>query len=230
MYGLKNSEVLAHHIMTMAGGFFGVYALLNRSLTFGSSETSNLIYLFVAGLTGDGKEFLIRIIAFSIYVGGMMFATIMSRIAKDGDIRYLSAVIDIICCVILAQIPQEIHEVIALYPMFFTTAVQWLAYTNAGGFSSATIFSTNNCRQCFSALANYLYDHDKKHLPAAVLFGGSLIFFHIGVIYSWCCMQVWGLSSIYACIPIAAAGIIAVRYDRKRKERTGTSVYIKKTA
>lgn len=216
MYGLKNTEVLAHHIMAAAGGFFGVYALLNRSLTFGSSETSNLIYLFVAGLTRDKREFAIRLLAFCIYVGGMMFATAMEKYVRNRDIRLLSLVVDAVCCVVLAQIPQDVHEVIALYPMFFATAVQWLAFTNAAGFSSSTIFSTNNCRQCFSALTRYLQEHDKKHLPAVAVFGGTLIAFHIGVIYCWICMQVWGLKSAYACLPIVALGFAAVARDRRK--------------
>ena len=40
--------------MAAVGGFFGVYALLTRGGTFGSSETSNLIYLVVSGRTGPG--------------------------------------------------------------------------------------------------------------------------------------------------------------------------------
>lgn len=45
-------ETRAHHAMAAVGGFFGVYALLTRGGTFGSSETSNLIYLVVSGLDG----------------------------------------------------------------------------------------------------------------------------------------------------------------------------------
>ena len=54
-------ETMAHHSMAVVGGFFGVYALLPRNATFGSSETSNLIYLVVAGLSGSAEALLIRI-------------------------------------------------------------------------------------------------------------------------------------------------------------------------
>ena len=54
-------ETLAHHTMALIGGFFGLYALFTRGGTFGSSETSNLIYLLVSGLTGSVEDFLIRL-------------------------------------------------------------------------------------------------------------------------------------------------------------------------
>ena len=38
------TQTAAHHAMAVVGGFFGVYALMTRSDTFGSSETSNLIF------------------------------------------------------------------------------------------------------------------------------------------------------------------------------------------
>ena len=51
-----HQETRAHHAMAAVGGFFGVYALLTRGGTFGSSETSNLIYLVVSGLGRDPRS------------------------------------------------------------------------------------------------------------------------------------------------------------------------------
>ena len=39
------TQTAAHHAMAVVGGFFGVYALMTRSDTFGSSEASHLISL-----------------------------------------------------------------------------------------------------------------------------------------------------------------------------------------
>lgn len=212
-------EIAAHHIMAAVGGFFGVYALMNRSETFGSSETTNLIYLFVAGLSGEKIDFLIRLAALLVYIGGIVFATLIARCFKDRDFRYVSIVVDVICCVILAQISAEANIVMALYPMFFATAVQWLAFTQAAGFNSSTIFSTNNVRQCFAGLTEYLCGHDRKHLSQFLLFGSTLLCFHAGVVYCWFCMKMWGIQSIYACIPLIAAGGAATVFDRREKKR-----------
>lgn len=210
-------ETIAHHAMAAVGGFFGVYALLNRSETFGSSETTNLIYLFVAGLAGERVDFLIRLVALFVYISGIVFATLIAKCFKDRDFRYVSIVIDIIACLILAQIPEDVNVVLALYPMFFATAVQWLAFTQAAGFSSSTIFSTNNVRQCFAGLTEYLCSREKKHLLRFQFFGGTLLCFHAGVVYCWLCMRQWGLFSVYACIPLILIGWIATMVDRRGK-------------
>ncbi len=211
-------ETTAHHAMAAVGGFFGVYALMNRSETFGSSETTNLIYLFVSGLTGDKVNFAIRLAAFGVYAGGIVFATLIAKCFRDKDFRYVSIAIDLISCLVLAQIPEDVNMVLALYPMFFATAVQWLAFTQAAGFSSSTIFSTNNVRQCFSGLTEYLCSHDRKYLSRFLFFGGTLLCFHAGVVYCWFCMKKWGLLSIYACIPLIILGLAATIFDRRWKK------------
>lgn len=132
-----------------------------------------MIYLFVAGLTASRQEFIIRLGAAVVYISGMIFATWISRFFKERDFRYLSVAIDIIACLILAQIPAETDSVLALYPMFFAAAIQWLAYTNASGYNSATVFSTNNTRQCFAGLTEYLCDHDPAQLARFRFFGGT---------------------------------------------------------
>ena len=76
---------------------------------------------------------------------------------KKADLHYISIGIDILACLLLAGLPEQMDPVLALYPMFFATAVQWLAFTGAAGYNSATIFSTNNLRQCFASLSEYLH-------------------------------------------------------------------------
>ena len=125
----------------------------------------------------------------------------------------LSILIDAAACLLLAQIPGDADPVLALYPMFFATAVQWLAYTQAAGFNSATIFSTNNLRQCFAGLAEYLYSREEKHLARFRFYGGTLLCFHAGVIYCWFCMKLWGVRSIYACLLPLAAGLFMTWRD-----------------
>ncbi len=207
------TQTAAHHAMALVGGFFGVYALMTRSATFGSSETSNLIYLTIDGLGASLPDFLIRLGATLCYIGGIVFATLIPKFLKKWDVRYLSILIDAAACVLLAQIPGDADPVLALYPMFFATAVQWLAYTQAADFNSATIFSTNNLRQCFAGLAEYLYSREEKHLARFRFYGGTLLCFHAGVIYCWFCMKLWGVRSIYACLLPLAAGLFMTWRD-----------------
>lgn len=124
----------------------------------------------------------------------------------------MSVLIDFAACLLLAQIPGDVNPVLALYPMFFATAVQWLSYTQAAGYNSATIFSTNNLRQCFAGLTEYLYSREEKHLARFLFYGGTLLCFHAGVVYCWFCMKLWGIKSIYACLlPLAVGFIMTLR-------------------
>lgn len=214
MNAKEKRETAAHHAMAAVGGFLGIYALFTRNETFGSSETSNLIYLTVAGLSASWGSFLIRLGGTLCYIAGIVFATLLPKYLKKMDFRYISILIDAAACLLLAQIPASVDPVLALYPMYFATAVQWVAFTQAAGFNSATIFSTNNLRQCFAALAEYVHCRDKKFLKKFRFYGGTLICFHAGVIYCWFCMKAWGIQSIYACLIPVAGGFLATLRDR----------------
>ena len=215
----EKTETLAHHTMAVVGGFLGVYALMTRNETFGSSETSNLIYLTIAGLGRSWGSFAVRLGATLCYIAGIVFATLMPKYLKHTDFRYVSLLTDSTACLILARIPAGIDPVLALYPMFFTTAVQWLAYTEAAGFASATIFSTNNLRQCFAGLAEYAHSRLEVHRKRFLFYGGTLICFHVGVFFCWCCMKRWGIQSIYACLlPIGLGAAATVLDNRTPKE------------
>lgn len=217
MYTKEQTETIAHHTVAIVGGFFGVYALLTRSETFGSSETTNLIYLTLAGLDGSFFSFFVRLGGTLCYIFGIVFATLAPKYIKKTDFRYLSIGIDVIACLMLGCIPEGVDPVLALYPMFFATSVQWLAYTQAAGYNSATIFSTNNLRQCFAALAEYLHSHDRQQLKKFQFYGGTLLCFHVGVVYCWFCMKIWGIQSIYACLLPLFGAFLATRWDIQKK-------------
>ena len=108
------------------------------------------------------------------------------------------------------------NPVLALYPMFFATAVQWLAFTGAAGYNSATIFSTNNLRQCFASLSEYLYEHKAEQKRKCIFYAGTLLCFHLGVLYCWACLRFFGVQSIYACLPLLAAPLVMMSLREER--------------
>ena len=111
------SETRAHHAMAAAGGFFGVYALLTRGGTFGSSETSNLIYLVVSGLDGTWGSVLVRLGGTACYIAGIVFAVLFRRSGNMARLRWGAMGIDLAACLLLARIPAETDPILALYPM-----------------------------------------------------------------------------------------------------------------
>lgn len=203
-------ETWGHHAMAAVGGFFGVYALLARGGTFGSSETSNLIYLVVAGLDGTWSSALVRLGGTACYIAGIVFAVLWRRRGRMALLRRLSVAVDLAACAALAWIPAETDPVLALYPMFFATAVQWVAYSQAAGYNCATIFSTNNLRQFTEGATEYLCSRDAEALRKLRFYGGTLVCFHLGVAWGWWCTGFWGIGGIWGCLPLLAVPLPAV--------------------
>lgn len=203
----ERRETAAHHIMAATGGFFGIYALLTRGGTFGSSETSNLIYLVISGLSGSAADFLIRLGATACYTAGIALAALGRHLRGGRCIRPLSLLIDCGACLLLARIPADVDPILSLYPMFFATAVQWVAFSQAAGYSPSTIFSTNNLRQCTEGLVEYLRCRDETQLRKFRIYGGTLLCFHAGVVFGWLCLGRWGIRGILGCLPILALAL-----------------------
>ena len=199
-----DQETRTHHAMAAVGGFFGVYALLTRGGTFGSSETSNLIYLVVSGLDGTWGPALVRLGGTACYIAGIVLAVLLRRSGKAGLLRWGALGVDLAACLGLARIPAETDPILALYPMFFATAVQWVAYSQAAGFNCATIFSTNNLRQFAEGTTEYLCSRDPEQLRKLVFYGGTLLCFHLGAAWGWWCVKGWGIPGIYGCLPLLA--------------------------
>lgn len=210
------SETRAHHAMAAAGGFFGVYALLTRGGTFGSSETSNLIYLVVSGLDGTWGSVLVRLGGTACYIAGIVFAVLFRRSGNMARLRWGSMGIDLAACLLLARIPAETDPILALYPMFFATAVQWVAYSQAAGFNCATIFSTNNLRQLTEGVTEYLCSREPEQLRKLKFYGGALLCFHLGAAWGWWCVKRWGIPGIYGCLPLL---VPPAAFQLPKKER-----------
>ena len=199
-----DQETRTHHAMAAVGGFFGVYALLTRGGTFGSSETSNLIYLVVSGLDGTWGPALVRLGGTACYIAGIVLAVLLRRSGKAGLLRWGGLGVDLAACLGLARIPAETDPILALYPMFFATAVQWVAYSQAAGYNCATIFSTNNLRQFTEGTTEYLCSRNPEQLRKLVFYGGTLLCFHLGAAWGWWCVKGWGIPGIYGCLPLLA--------------------------
>ena len=205
-----DQETRTHHAMAAVGGFFGVYALLTRGGTFGSSETSNLIYLVVSGLDGTWGPALIRLGGTACYIAGIVFAVLLRRYGRRPQAQILSISVDFAACLLLAWIPAETDPILALYPMFFATAVQWVSFSQAAGYNCATIFSTNNLRQFTEGVTEFLCTREAEQLRKLKFYGGTLACFHLGVAWGWWCTGQWGIAGIYGCLPLLAAALPAV--------------------
>ena len=210
-------ETWAHHAIAAAGGFFGVYALLTRGGTFGSSETSNLIYLVIAGLDGTWGSALVRLGGTACYIAGIVFTVLWRRCGRRPRAQILSIAVDAAACLVLARIPAETDPILALYPMFFATAVQWVSYSRAAGYNCATIFSTNNLRQFAEGVTEYLCTREAEQLRKLKFYGGTLACFHLGVAWGWWCTGRWEISGIYGCLPLLAVPLFILLVEPEER-------------
>ena len=193
-----------------------MYALLTRGGTFGSSETSNLLYLVVSGLDGTWGPALIRLGGTACYTAGIVLAVLLRRAGHMARLRWGAIGLDLAACLGLARIPAETDPILALYPMFFATAVQWVAYSQAAGYTCATIFSTNNLRQFTEGATEYLCGRDPEQLRKLRFYGGTLLCFHLGAAWGWWCVGRWGIPGIYGCLPLLVLPAVSQLPGRRR--------------
>ena len=147
-------------------------------------------------------ELVARLAAPACYIAGIVLAVLFRRAGKLPRLRRGAIGIDLAACLLLALIPEETDPILALYPMFFATAVQWVAYSQAAGFNCATIFSTNNLRQFTEGATEYLCGRDPEQLRKLRFYGGTLLCFHLGAAWGWWCVKAWGIPGIYGCLPL----------------------------
>lgn len=205
---LQTKETRLHHAVAVIGGFMGIYAVLLRG-ALGSSATSNLLLITSAFLQWDLKAFLLYGGALLCLVAGIALASMGKHICKRFDFRWAVLAVQAVGCVGLALIPADAPALPALYPLFFITAMQWVAFSSAAGFQSATVFSTNNLRQAVSGVVEYACTRDHAHMARARFFGGSLLSFFLGSLLGFGAIRLAGAYGILFCLlPVAVSALL----------------------
>ena len=96
------------------------------------------------------------------------------------------------------------------------SAFQWNSFAKAKKYNCSTIFSTNNLRQAIIGFAEYVANKDPKQLDRGKFFGATLVYYHVGVVYAYVAVKLWGLQgSLAGIVPVAVAMIMLVMYRGK---------------
>ena len=216
----NKSDFYMHSIMCLIGGFIGGYAILNRCGNLGSAQTSNLIYVVLCFLGHNINEFLIRVLGIILYFAGIEIYVYLLHKTKINIQRYGISII-IAGSILLTFIPATSDPVIGLLPLFFMMSTQWSIFHGANGYNSSTIFSTNNFRQASLALGEYIYTKDESQIAKAKFFGNSLLWYHLGVAFSFFACRYFNVHASLFCI-IPASICLLITY----KETKFVSVFI----
>lgn len=191
-----------HYGMASVGGFLGGFTILSHRDLLANAQTSNLISLAISILGRNPFQVILHIGSLLLYMLGLSLTILIPRYTK-WNLRLCGMAIDALCLTLLAVLPPDLEDFIALYPIFFAMAFQWNTFKGADGYISSSVFSTNNLRQFTTSLTEYFCDRDRNHLHKTSFYGGTLLFFHIGVAISYlACKNLGAISSLAGLLPL----------------------------
>ena len=193
-------EVLMHWLLTLVGGFMGTYAVLLHAGNFGSAQTGNIMEMAADLISMEWSKVLLRLIAFIIFGFGVVSAYLLTNYTKL-NMRKLALWVDAAGLTLASLLPLD-PVLVGLYPIFFCASFQWGVYSAAGGFNSASIFTTNNYKQALLGWTQYILTKDKEFLEE-----GNYLFIYCIVVF-W-----WGMSGCMVRVYIECAGGICGIYS-----------------
>lgn len=200
-------ELLLHYTMSFVGGIFAIYALLEHSNVFGSAETSNMILLVNDLLQWDLFHIVIRLGSLLVYALGITLTLWMAKYHSDVQKR-VCIIIDCFAALILEFLPENIHPVIALYPVAFAMSIQWCTFRGVRENPSATTFSTGNFRQLVTLIFNYTTEKKPEDLSRIKFYVFTMLSFHTGIALIYIIQPYISKQSIFLVfIPLIAAYI-----------------------
>ena len=156
-------QMALHNTVSVIGGFFGGYTVVNHCDIIANAQTGNLMRLVVQACRGNLDSIGFIILAFLIYAAANVFYAVARRYMKI-SMKIVSFIVTAAVIVLTGLLTGADNDYLAILPVFFFAPVQWNAFKKAGGNSSATIFSSNNVRQAVLLLTKYFMDKDKKAL------------------------------------------------------------------
>lgn len=212
----ESIEVIIHFNMCVIGGFLGSYTIFLRG-SFGSAQTANLIETFINLGKGNIIDVILRIFAFVIYIGMLVASFIV--IEKYGKkAEKICIIFEMIGIFLVGLIPKNVNNLVALLPVFAISAFQWGNFNGTKEYSSPTLFSTGNVRQCTSSWTEYILTKDKKMKIKAFFYSGTLFAYHCGVIAGIYFVNIFQIYSIWLCLlPLFVGLVLVVEKEKKIK-------------
>lgn len=197
---IKNNDRLMHRTAAFIGGYTALFTIMEHS-NLGSAQTLNMLDIIRDIFGHDFLEAALRVLGVIIYASSIFGVTVLGKKTKC-NLKLLSAFVNIGGFILLALIPENVDPLLSIYPAFIMMSIEWVVFGSLCGYASSPIFSTNNLRQTFSALAEYFCDHDKTHLDKAKFFGGTLIMFHLGALAGYFMCEKFSLNAaLFGIIP-----------------------------
>ena len=204
----KKLKLTIQYLMSAVGGYMGAYTLTTGFGVFGSSQTAHMVFLSRSLANLDMGDLIHGIIGTLIYILGIILAVILPK--KIGKYSMVcSAVIDITAFCVIAVLPENALPSLEIFISFFAMSFQWASFPSINGYTSATIFSTNNLRQCVSGFTEYLLSSDNEQKCKGLYYLGTLLSFNLSAFAYFFITKYANHSIIFGTIP-AIIGLFAI--------------------
>ena len=201
-----------HNTVSVIGGFFGGYTVVNHCDIIANAQTGNLMRLVVQACRGNLDSIGFIILAFLIYAAANVFYAVARRYMRI-SMKIVSLMCSAAAVALIGALPFVRNDFVACYPIVFAAPIQWNAFKIADGNASSTIFSSNNVRQASILTTNFFLDRTAANAAKARFYWLTLLSFHMGVALAGVTGMWFGVNSIWFCyIPIAVTVVLYCRY------------------
>ncbi len=220
----ESLERYTHFTMSLIGGFFGGFAIINFCDAFGNAQTANMIHTVLAIVGNDFSSVFLRVTGIIIYFLSFALSFVLSKYTRVNR-KYVSLFLNLTAVFLVAFLPESRSAIVCIYPIFFAMPFQWSVFGGADGFASSTIFSSNNFRQFATALTDYFCTKDGQAWKKAKFYAQTLLSYHLGVLCSAIGTLLFSKNSIFLLIlPIMTATVLVfLRGDKKLLMKTQTA-------
>ncbi len=205
-------DYYTQYSMCTAGGFIAAYSVLNHADFLASAQTANLIHITLCITGKNFTELFLRIIAVLIYIAGMALPILISKYTHI-NVKMFCIFTEITMVVLLFFFTEKMQTIIALYPVFFMTSMQWNSFPSVDSFTSSSVFSTNNLKQFITSYIEYICDKDRTHLKKTKFFGCVLLTYHIGVVFSYFMYKEFAMKGVIFCLIPLLMGMSFLTYS-----------------
>ncbi len=207
------------YLLSIVGGYLGVYTYLTRGGVFASAQTGNIILLGIHLANGNYGMWYQFVVPILVFLVGVSATETLRRNYKYNHLLHWREIIvtaEILLIVITSFIPIGDLNVYANLIIAFASGLQAQAFKRFQGNTMTTTRCTGNLRFLSEELFFSIHYRDKARFLNDVKCFGIILFFLIGVIVGAIAANNYGQNSILG------AGILLVIVQIMMWSRTKT--------
>lgn len=207
-YIQNERESVLHWIMTASAGFLGTFGLLMHGGNFGNAMTGNFMSMAAECSTGDFRSVLIRLGAFSLFCSAAIASYLLAHFTAL-PVKKLAVLVDICGVLCVSLMPEKLHPVISVYPIYFCSCFQWGAFSSARGYNCASVFVSNNVKQSALAWTEYCLSHSPEEKRKAVVYTFTVMSFFFGALAgSLAALKIGAHGALIGLFPLFVASLL----------------------